>query len=596
VCALLAVTACGSRSQQEPPPEAPVPVRSLPCPAPPEIWFADLGEPIAFGHAEAEAVLGEVRATVADQGRPLGALPEHLDADQEPRIVYVSAGDGQSRARVSRGAARGFRNALGGAVTDLRRLLRGREARWLRIDVVEDRERREPGELTPERFEDLFQNRDGLAGSGSHFLEELPGGIHVSRHRGVHPGLQLAEDYRCRFSREGPEPGLQLWRYNAASYFSDGTETLRLHLGHRERPALSPEVLLEAARAGGDYLRRSVSEDGTFAYSYLALIDEARRKYNMVRHAGTVYSMLELYEVTRDAELLAAAERALDYLLGFVEPWGDADQRARVLAYRRKIKLGGVALTVLALTKHVQATGSPRYRDVAQDLCRYIALSQRASGEFIHSRAHPSGKVRPFTSRYYPGEAILALLRMHAVDRDPAWLEVAERGARFLIEVRDRNLGISELDHDHWLLYALNELHRQRPSPAFLGHAMRIAQAIVAKQNRDPESGDHLGTYGTPPRSTPVATRSEGLLAALALARDFDVPEMAREIRRTVDLNTGFQLITQVGPERALFLDAPQTALGGFTRSLTNYEIRIDYVQHNISALLGLYRVLLAER
>jgi hypothetical protein len=41
-----------------------------------------------------------------------------------------------------------------------------------------------------------------------------------------------------------------------------------------------------------------------------------------------------------------------------------------------------------------------------------------------------------------------------------------------------------------------------------------------------------------------------------------------------------------------MYLPNPPRALGGFHTSLTDYEIRIDYVQHNISSLLGLYRAL----
>ena len=59
-----------------------------------------------------------------------------------------------------------------------------------------------------------------------------------------------------------------------------------------------------------------------------------------------------------------------------------------------------------------------------------------------------------------------------------------------------------------------------------------------------------------------------------------------------IRLGVAFQLQTQFRPESVLYVSDPQRALGGFRRSLTNYEIRIDYVQHNISSLLGLYRIL----
>ncbi len=36
----------------------------------------------------------------------------------------------------------------------------------------------------------------------------------------------------------------------------------------------------------------------------------------------------------------------------------------------------------------------------------------------------------------------------------------------------------------------------------------------------------------------------------------------------------------------------PERAAGAFCRSLTNYEIRIDYVQHNISSILALHNIM----
>ncbi|MEM9494122.1 MAG: hypothetical protein AAGC55_33560, partial [Myxococcota bacterium] len=235
-----------------------------------------------------------------------------------------------------------------------------------------------------------------------------------------------------------------------------------------------------------------------------------------------------------------------------------------------------------------RVSGERTHIPVAQRLGRYIIHSQRADGSFLHQRNHPSGSPRDFISQYYPGEALLALTALHSADGDAAWLDVAEAGARYLIRVRDRGIATADLVHDHWLLYALDRLYRQRPDPLYLDHAMRIAQAIIGKQRTEADYPDHVGSYSTSPRSTPVATRNEGLLAAHALARDFGRPDMAAAILKAVILGTGVQLATLIDPARAMHLPDPQRALGGFTRSFVNYEVRIDYVQHNLSALLVL--------
>ena len=126
----------------------------------------------------------------------------------------------------------------------------------------------------------------------------------------------------------------------------------------------------------------------------------------------------------------------------------------------------------------------------------------------------------------------------------------------------------------------------------YLEHAARTTRAILRLQNRRPPYPDWRGSYYNPPRSTPTATRSEGLAAAYLLTRDFGQAAEAARLLEGLELGVRFQLGTQFGPESVLYLPDPRRALGGFRRGLNHYEIRIDYVQHNISALLLLRRIL----
>src|SRR5262249_34906170 len=158
---------------------------------------------------------------------------------------------------------------------------------------------------------------------------------------------------------------------------------------------------------------------------------------------------------------------------------------------------------------------------MARKLGHYLVTQQKDTGAFVSERLFRSKQALDYESPYYPGEAILALLRLHRLDPQLTWLEAARRGAAYLIEVRDAGIPEQSLPHDHWLLYALNELHRASPDRVYLEHAMRIVRTIQAAQNLDPLFPDYHGSFFDPPRSTPVATRSEGLSAAHALAFDF---------------------------------------------------------------------------
>jgi hypothetical protein len=218
------------------------------------------------------------------------------------------------------------------------------------------------------------------------------------------------------------------------------------------------------------------------------------------------------------------------------------------------------------------------------------------TGEFISKRYYSSGKISDFVSQYYPGEALLALCRLYDLDKNETWLDVAEKGAKYLILVRDDNYSTYDLIHDHWLIMALNELYRFRDNPLYYNHSMRIAESIMNFQrdgeNRKTEYSNWLGSYYTPPRSTPTATRSEGLIAAYRLAKDFGNNTIMEKIFQSILLGIKFQLQTQFTKDNIIDLPNPQKAIGGFHSSLTDYTIRIDYVQHNISSILGLYDII----
>ena len=569
-------------------------------PAPFTIWFEDLDAPMALAQPDAEALLRSVRAALLERQASLRDLPPAVAADRQPRIVFVSVSDRERRARVAIGAAAGLRPAVELAVAQL---LEGpplaAKSPWLRLDVVQGVQ--PPLKLEPTTSLGAPNGLEGIAFGrerGIAFLAQEVLAANLVTNDGRLPISAVNSYLRKRWLSPGQPPTLTardntVTHFTTASFFHDGERVFPLYRGHREKPDLSPAGLLDSARAGGAYLARSVDPEGRFAYSYSPDRNRVAPTYNMVRHAGTVYSMFELYQVTRDPALRTAADRALGHLLQSTAPYGEPDEQMTMVVDDDKIKLGGVALTVVALVQHLEATQDRQHLPLLQSLGRYIVRQQRESGEFISQRFAETGEARDdFESQYYPGEAILALVRLHRVDPRPVWLDTAQKGAGYLINVRDKGKPVSSLIHDHWLLYALNELHRARPEPIYLEHAMRIVEAIQAGQNRKVAYPDYFGSFYDPPRSTPAATRAEGLAAAHDLARDFVSAERAASILETLRSTVGYQLHTQFQPESVMYFDIPQRSLGGFHRALDHYEIRIDYVQHNISALLGLRRIL----
>lgn len=378
--------------------------------------------------------------------------------------------------------------------------------------------------------------------------------------------------------------------------FTDGQTYHSLYRSHRKFGILTPELLLASAKSGGEYLKRSINEQGRFVYSFDAARETQSSEYNILRHAGTLYSMLELYEVTKDQELLSAVTRGITFLRAQIKPCAIDQKEYRCLVEGDKVKVGGHGLAILALTRYANLSGDKEALGDAQQLARWLVGLQGQHGEFrAHIVIHPSGQFTEFRSEYYPGEALYGLVTLFEADKNQEWLKASEKLANYIVNIRDIKVPTAKLPHDHWMLYGLNALYPHQKEIAYVNHTMRLVDAIIAGQNRNPEYPDWYGSYYTPPRTAPAATRSEGMVSAYSLLSAAGKRERLSEVQENIELATRYQLMTQIQPESAIYLSNPAAAIGGFRGSFENYEIRIDYVQHNISALLGLRRILLAD-
>ncbi len=589
------------RSQPQRTPQTPHLVSSAEKSSKPSVWFNDIQTPLKLSDSEAKAIVRFMAAQVMpDKGPPQG-FPGHLKADASQRIIFVSVSDGLSAARVIMGSGQGLHAAIKQAVTQIRNLpLKAGRLKWLKFDVVQAVfSIREAGLTRPlKREPSIYGIAFGKESAAAFLPEELMAHRlinkkHILRLGNIAAYLKERAVSGGQIPRLDPVKDRPRFRFTTNGYFFDGETTIPLYRGHRVYQEVFRDQLLSAAIRGGEYLVRAVGSSGKFDYSYRSEKDQVRAKYNIIRHAGTVYAMLELYETTGASELLRAARNAIRYLLDFVQPYRINNSEAACVVDKGYVKLGGNALAIIGLSKYTEVSQSREFLPLAARLGRWIQNAQNETGKFfIQKQRYPEGIIEKFVSQYYPGEAILALVRLYKLLPDESWLDTAEKGARYLIEVRDRDTPEPQLIHDHWLLYALNELYRLRPKPLYLKHALRITRAIMGAQNRDPAWPDWRGSYYRPPRSTPTATRSEGLYAAYQLCRDFGDATEAQKILQSVRRGAAFQLQTQFRPETVLYLKNPQRALGGFRRSLTHFEIRIDYVQHNISSLLGLYHII----
>jgi hypothetical protein len=250
------------------------------------------------------------------------------------------------------------------------------------------------------------------------------------------------------------------------------------------------------------------------------------------------------------------------------------------------------------IDQYVEATGDAEtYREEAVQFARFLVASQTETGEFQYFPSREPGG--PLTSKdrsaYYPGEAIFGLIRLYSWDKNELWLETAVRATDWLIDVRDKGKDERRLANDHWLMLALSHVYYYTRDERYVTHSINLCRAVEYQYLKNKpawEDGDYpdfRGGYYDPPRSTPAATRGEGLGAVLETCRIAGrddcgwIEELLHETAR-------HEMLSQYDPDMSFWMPNRKKAFGGWNGGLLDMEIRNDFVQHNMSSLIGLER------
>lgn len=370
--------------------------------------------------------------------------------------------------------------------------------------------------------------------------------------------------------------------------------------------------LHEAMNTMARYLVRVTKENGSFRYRLNTDPSvKVSKSYNILRHEGTMYSLASYHLWRPDERIRTALLRSTEYLkttsLGPVEGhdellaiWSKPEINHGNSPVQAKLGATGLGLVALLSVEKIQP-GETSLEDLRR-LGQFLIFMQKEDGGF-HSKYIPSenGRTDKWTSLYYPGEAALGLVMLYEKDPAPKWLESAAKAIGYLAKKRS---GRRRVEADHWALIATSKLlplydRIDPPVPRDLieQHGYQVCRSILAEK---PPHAPHTlmnGCFGVDGRTTPTATRLEGLLAAV----DFLPPEQS-ELHDEIEIAAaeGIVFLLRSRVTAGTFVGAMPRAIRRLpnrhpriTRSFNRRasEIRIDYVQHALSAMLDFDRL-----
>lgn len=537
--------------------------------------------------------LAALRAAVAD-------MPP-LAVEGCPRVVlFFAFTDGDSRATVVSATGDDFDRAWRDGIAQV-----PADAAWLRVDRVDAVERTIWSALRTQlakikrnyfrlgialdaAFEHAFLETElnanamlyGGAAEATAIVNEKNFGIYAAKRHGL-PELD--------FPDEGP-----VWLFSTRGAFAGADGEVHAiaergrNAGRRTIERLAPEDVTGLIDRGSRYLATQVRADGRFHYGWHPCFDREIGAYNSLRHASSLYAMLEAWEVTRDDGLKAAIDRALGYLVGtLIQPatLPGGDEAAFLVDAGAEIKLGGNAVAILALVKHAELTGSSAHDALLERLARGILHMQDAgSGRFVHVLHHPSLAVKQdFRIIYYEGEAAFGLMRLYEHSGDPRWLAAVERAFEHFIREKHWTA------HDHWLSYCVNELTRHRPEERYYRFGLDNFKDYLGFVE------ERITTFPTLLELMMAAERMVSRLRAdpalSHLLDEIDVPRFYRALHTRAH----YLLNGHFWPELAMFYAKPAKIAGSFFIRHHAFRVRIDDVEHYLSGFVAYRKYLLAR-
>jgi len=374
----------------------------------------------------------------------------------------------------------------------------------------------------------------------------------------------------------------------------------------------------EAIERAHNYLNEQISADGRFIYRrHIDHNIKLQPEYNIPRHLASIYSLVMMDDYRPGSMDDSKVANSIRYIKeNTFEKFHDngiaiwtTDRLTANGEGADLMKLGSAGLALVSLAPLVDRFPDIISRDLLKQIGNTIIYFQKPDGEFYSIMYRDGSFEKSWKSLFYPGQAIYGLFELFRLTEEKKFLDAAIKSLLYLESSR-KNISSEDMPADHWSLIASakilgydgvdNEI-KQR----ILSHAEKVVRSIISLQIKQSRYESLIGGFSLKGEITPTSTKVEGLNAIYPYLSD---RELMRQTKSCMDLAIDFILRSQIR-------EAPFQ--GAWSRALTRYDIRpdkmanqidmaedlidrkrrehneaagvirIDYVQHSLSALIG---------
>ncbi|HEV2704876.1 MAG TPA: AMMECR1 domain-containing protein [Pyrinomonadaceae bacterium] len=341
--------------------------------------------------------------------------------------------------------------------------------------------------------------------------------------------------------------------------------------GRTDEP--TQDLVSRLAALHTDYLIRQQKPDGSFYLRYEPFQNRLYEGLDLPRLAHAAWVLTRAAARFKSDALADAAEKAVAHL---VQKVSDDGERAWLETEKEASSVAEVSFLLLAL---LELGKDDARRQLIPRLTRTLGESIDRHGRISTHRA-PAASPEAFQD-YFPGQVLLALGAAAEAGEtacDPANWRKAFRFYRHRFRYR-RHFG-----QVSWLMQACASWWRATRDEEPAALVFEIGNWLLDYQQE--KTGGFINDHQPDAPGYTTALYLEGVCAARALAAA--IGDEPRHAKYTASAAHGFRFLEQLVIQQrdATVLPNPATAIGGLRQSVHRSEVRIDFVQHALSALL----------
>lgn len=315
-----------------------------------------------------------------------------------------------------------------------------------------------------------------------------------------------------------------------------------------------------------------INYDGSYIYGIRTNSHTIINSYNILRHAGSTYSLIKYYAINPSEELKAKIENAINYLLNNFTM--EINDKLYVIEKKTsEIKLGGNALALLMLSEYQKVFESDKYLPYSLKIANAIMSMQNNDGSYNHVLNLDLSIKETYRTVFYDGEATFALINLYDINKDEKLYNAAKRAIDYFIDHNYLKY------RDHWQSYAINSFLRYNNEKKYSDYALNNylynKSSFEVNKKFSPILLELL-----------LQTNNSYILCTEESKKDFNI----ESLNDIIEKNKNTLLTYYIDKSVAMYFNNPGKVIYGFHNINNNFRMRIDDIQHSLLGLIEYYK------